>query len=237
MAKKDGYKYLLLLDQDSIFKIEDIRKMFQEIRNHASKDIGIYTPEIHYMKGNGEIRARTVQTKPSTVFSEISWAITSGSVVSLEVYSQSSGFDEFLFIDRVDYEYCVQLRKLGFKTVRISGAILYQFLGETQGGIFKFSGHNPIRHYYIFRNRLYLVQKYKENFNGIKKVAYLGLTITRHLALVLICESRKTEKFKAIKVAYRDYKKGKMGKYDPENSRSWPSVCSNYFTVYIFNGL
>lgn len=216
-AKQDGFQYLLLLDQDSIFKVGNIERLFHEVKVHAVGDIGVYAPEIRYIKSNNVLSTEILNRSIPSEMSEIPWAITSGSVISLESFIQSKGFDENLFIDKVDYDYCVQLRKQGYKTVRITGTMLYQFLGETQGGYFKFSGHNPIRHYYLFRNRLYLVQKYKENYKGTRKFAFLSLSIIRHLCLVLFFESSKIEKFKAMINAYRDYKKGKMGKYEPIN--------------------
>ncbi|OMD98680.1 hypothetical protein BSK54_22015 [Paenibacillus odorifer] len=213
-AKKDGFKYILLLDQDSIFDLANIKLLFESIQQNNRSDIGVYAPESKYIKSIKEYDIYKAETSMinRNDYKEVDWRITSGSVIDLDVFMLVGEFDENLFIDRVDYDYCRYINKYGYKTVVVQNSILYQFLGEAQGGIFNFTQHNYIRHYYIFRNRLYIMNKYKDEYKGTRKIVLLCLSITRHIGKVLLFESDKTRKMKAMKAAYKDYKNNEMGK-------------------------
>lgn len=213
-AIEDGFKYILLLDQDSIFDITNIKKLFTSIKKCALENVGVFAPLSKPIKSYKESSYSYKENMNNEVIREVDWKITSGSVIDLDVFNTIGGFDENLFIDKVDYDYCKTLKKNGYKTVEVSNSFLYQFLGEAQGGIFNFSQHNPIRHYYLFRNRLYIVKKYKEDYKGTRKLIFLLLSITRHILSVLIFESEKLRKIKAMSQAYKDYKNKKMGKLE-----------------------
>ena len=90
---------------------------------------------------------------------EVTMMVTSGSMVDLAVWTSLCGFDESLFIDYVDTEFC--LRVIGAdRTVAVSSAaVLEHRLGQRQarqvlGQEFRPTHHAAFRHYYIARNRL-----------------------------------------------------------------------------------
>lgn len=213
IALREGYKYIMTLDQDSVIFPSSLETMLNCIQKLNDPNVGLYAPSIRYVKEYKEIPGcNKGQMTTCGKITEIKWAITSGSVLDLNIFRKIGGFDENLFVDRVDYDYCLTLRKYGYKIVRIEDVIVYHFLGESKGRIFRLSQHQPIRHYYMFRNRLYIVGKHNKVYKGLKKYIFIIFASLKHLFLILILESSKLEKIKMIMKAIKDYKNGKMGK-------------------------
>ena len=94
-----------------------------------------------------------------------------------------------------------------YKIMLYMGAVLNQKLGDDNGS--KHTSHNPVRHYYIFRNRFYYNKKFYSPFKRI----FLNVAQTiKHLGHVLWFENDKVTKIKMLTIAYMDYKRGRMGK-------------------------
>jgi rhamnosyltransferase len=209
MCKKaifDNFDFICLFDQDSNMNNGDLIKINNYIENSVSSDIGIYAARVVYGERQKEIN---LNNKLSEL--EVEWAITSGSYINLHIYSATNGFDENYFIDRLDYDYCFQLKKLNFKIVEFKNVFLYQQLGEKGRFLwFKISEHNTLRHYYIFRNRLYF---YLNKYFSIKNIFIVFILSVNHFMIILI-EKDSVKKAKIIKKSINDYLKNKMGKYE-----------------------
>jgi rhamnosyltransferase len=201
-AINDGYDFIITMDQDSKISNKDLLQMQQYINNNEMKDIGIVAPTIIYDK-HLEVKNISINKKVES----IEWTITSGSAMNLYIYKSTEGFDENYFIDRLDYDYCFALRQNNKKIIKLSWVYLFQELGEKVG---KVNEHNSLRNYYMFRNRLYFYNKYQR---GLVKYFILLLTITRHLARILLFQSKKREKLKMFIKAFIDYRQRKMGAF------------------------
>lgn len=91
------------------------------------------------------------------------YVITSGMLCHRGVLLVVGRFNESLFIDAVDEEYCYRARKTGIQSVQVHGAYLRQQFGASR--IESFAGRKTIvsnysasRYYYIVRNHLYLIR-------------------------------------------------------------------------------
>jgi rhamnosyltransferase len=181
--------------------------MIHHITNDPSNDVGIYAPKIIYSTQENN----RIYHHESAEREEIEWAISSGSFINLSIYQRTHGFDENYYIDRLDYDYCVEIRQKGFKIVRINSAHLYQSLGEVVNS--KISQHSPIRHYYMARNRFYFYYK-KIKMSSLRRITLLtGLTV-KHLLQILKNEELKLLKARMIIKGVCDFYQGKMGKFD-----------------------
>jgi rhamnosyltransferase len=85
--------------------------------------------------------------------------ITSGSLVRCEVLRRVGLFEERLFIDFVDHEFCLRLRRHGWLVVEAADVVLAHSMGSSQvrsvlGRRMVFTHHSPLRRYYITRNQL-----------------------------------------------------------------------------------
>ena len=216
-AINDKFEWLLTMDQDSVFKKNDINQLVeflekvhtdqfvQNIISTKYEKIGLISP-LHMTIMNPNDQSKGIDS-PLNV-------MTSGNIINLEAYQKIGGFKDWLFIDCVDFDYCLNLRKHKYEIFRLNYVRLQHSLGN---GIYKkvlfkqmYSlNHSPTRRYYIVRNRHYLYDLYKDDFPDYCK---LELSRTRKEALkILLCEDKKFEKLKAMHRGYRDYKKGIKG--------------------------
>lgn len=200
--KIKDFDYLCTLDQDSVFSCEDILCFQRYIKDNSSSLIdttGIIAPFIDY--GIGE-------KKPDVEYDEKDWVITSGSFINLSLIKKHNIlFDENYFIDKVDADFCKQVKNKGLSIKLYYNSVLYQSLGDFTG--YRHTNHSPLRHYYLFRNRLYFNHKYY----GLIKCWLLNvLQSLRHAALIAIYEKHPYKKIRIFFKALRDYLHNKMGK-------------------------
>lgn len=88
--------------------------------------------------------------------------ISSGSLIALEVFAAVGDFDEALFIDSVDLEWCCRARARKFALYGVCAALLDHRLGDHRRvfvKVIKLVVHSPARIYYMTRNRLLLYQR------------------------------------------------------------------------------
>lgn len=170
----DKMQWLLTLDQDSICS-HNMIKIFCE---HAdNQEVGIICPLM-------VDKRRPIEFFSKKDIEYVEFCITSGSFINLNVYTKVGGFDDWLFIDLVDDDYCYKMRLFGHKILRINSIVLDHELGELKmSKVAKFylwlgdilhikkikalsykRKVSPMRLYYATRNTVYLRKKYKDTF-------------------------------------------------------------------------
>ena len=123
------------------------------------------------------------------------------------MFKEIGEFDENLFIDYVDTDYCIRLRKSGYKLIQFARPIMMHSLGITKDTLgYSFYEHSPIRNYYIFRNKLYILTKYF----SMKRLFITFLSSFKQLLKIILLESEKLEKIQFILLAIKDFKNNKM---------------------------
>lgn len=205
-AIKDGYKWLLTLDQDSKINQDIIRKMLDFINQTKIKKIGLISP-LHVVPTNEKI--------PNVEVEEKIEVMTSGNIINLDAYQEIGGFKDWLFIDCVDIEYGMNLNKCGHKVLRLNKVLMPHSLGNTAavnffGKEIICSNHNAIRRYYMIRNTLYINDLYKDIYPDY--CAYLWSSQVGQIKRVIVLEKQKLKKLWYMYKGYRDYKKGVKGK-------------------------
>jgi len=207
LAIKNGAEWLLTMDQDSKFKENVLRKMINFIKTNDTSKVGIISP-LHKMRGDEYIGSDDIIEKITVM--------TSGNLLNLFAYKKCNKFRDDYFIDYVDHEYCLRLRKNGFKILVLTSAVLYHNLGTIKVYNFfrkkiKVTNHSPLRRYYISRNRLDVFKKY------IKNEPYFVLLDLKSFLLewikILLFEQNKWKKSKFIVRGIKDFLIGKKGKY------------------------
>ncbi|MBY0537556.1 MAG: hypothetical protein K2P88_17000 [Chitinophagaceae bacterium] len=175
-AIKDGYSFLLTMDQDSSFNESQIsgylRSVEIKMKSGAYSMIGIRYYQLKQQITKDEI--------------ENSILITSGSVVNLDAFKKIGEFDESFFIDEVDTEYCIRSLKIGYRTALLN----MFFLNHSEGikkkisifGIIKMTRmiHSPIRMYYKVRN-IRKVRKKHPEFKHLVPLRYIFNVIKNNL--------------------------------------------------------
>jgi rhamnosyltransferase len=168
-AIADNFDYLLTMDQDSSFLEENIDRYFKDILNFKGKEkVAVYGLEY----SENDINDTTEN------YIEVDHLITSASVMNLKLYNEIGGFDKNLFIDGVDIDYCYSALSKGFKNIKFARNFFNHSLGvrSRRGSIFTLylikknvSVHSSLRVYYMYRNMLYIKNKYENVIPDIIK--------------------------------------------------------------------
>lgn len=208
-AIRDGFKWLLTMDQDSGF--ENINNIKSNINGYENSNIGLFYPQ--YKIGN-EIYNRFYKRMGENII-----VMTSGNIINLRVFQEVGEFEEKLFIDYVDVEYCLRLNKLGYRIFQIPNYSISHQLGNTVYKVFFkkkiiITNHNWLRRYYITRNRLYVISKYKYFFTDYFFTDIL--TFINDFIKVLLFEENKLKKIKYTFKGIYDFIRNKYGKYNSD---------------------
>lgn len=210
-AIQDGHKWLLTMDQDSRFDNNalDDMKAYIKFSNKVNEKLGIVSP-FHLTPRSEDVENINLISYPIVV-------MTSGNFVSLEAYKDVKGYLDWYFIDCVDFDFCLHLRKKGYEIVQINSAVLNHHLGETQrkkflGKTLFVDNHNYIRRYYMIRNRFFFIDRYKSQEPYYCKIERKS-TIKEILSVILY-EKDKKRKLSYMYKGYRDYKNQIGGRID-----------------------
>jgi len=150
---------------------------------------------------------------------DVTMVVSSGALTELETWRALGGFDERLFIDFVDTDYCLRCREAG-RTIAVSAAAwLEHNLGRREtrrflGRTFHPTHHPPLRHYFIARNRIPMLRRHarREPHWMLFEFSVMGLWLFRILAF----EQQRLAKLRAILLGTLDGLRGRSGPCPPE---------------------
>jgi rhamnosyltransferase len=209
MSITEGYEYLLTMDQDSSFEQTMIENYFRCF-NHSPGKEKVAMFGVQYENPDWA----------SATCNPVSWTtlITSGSIVNLSLFEEIGGFDEQLFIDTVDFEYCFRSIQKGFRNILFKNILLTHRLGTKKlkhaAGKKKnlsYSIHSPVRLYYMLRNYMYLRAIYKNSFPT--EMLQSRNAVFNRVKINLLHDSDKLSIVKFLLRALIDFKRNRMGKY------------------------
>lgn len=208
LALKDRFDWLLTMDQDSSFGEKTFINYLNCLTSFENKgNVSMFG--INHVKESDDLDICNAVN--------VNHLITSGSVLNLRLVNEIGGFDEKLFIDEVDFEYCLRSIAKGFSIIQFTNIFLIHSIGQTsQHRSFKTTKltsrvlHSPVRMYYMTRNFLYVETKYRHSFpdeiNLRRKVLF-----NRWKNNVLYNKERFSIMKKIIR-GFKDYRKNRMGK-------------------------
>lgn len=209
-AIADGYSFLLTMDQDSSFLENSLEQYYFNIKHFKNKET-VATYGLEY-------NSKAIENCESD-FSEEEHLITSASILNLNLYPEIGGFDENLFIDGVDIDYCYAALTKGYKNIKFGKIYFNHTLGEPSRvstiytlHLFKKNKtiHSTIRIYYMYRNILYLEKKYQNILPDVIRVA-----VHSYMHHIKKCIKYSPEFFTVLKYkrkAIKDFKNNQMGK-------------------------
>jgi rhamnosyltransferase len=203
-ALKEGYDWVLTMDQDSFFSD---KSFFEIVRKKVHKNVAIYAASY-----TNEYD-RWVKNYDQD-FDEIHFIITSANLLNLSAWKQVNGFEEKLFIDEVDHDFCLKLRRFNYTILSSKCIFLKHFVGEISDKSHnikqKLNLHQPIRYYYIARNGLYLCKKYF--FTDIKFALQRLLYLVKALAKIILLYPDKLRYLKFYLTGVKDFFLSRYGK-------------------------
>lgn len=170
-ARADGSDYVLLLDHDSLPAPDMVARLVEAAEAKRAEGIRVaavgprYLDErqrnpIPFIRVEGLRLIRANCDAPKAVV-EVDYLISSGCLISMAALDAVGGMHEDLFIDYVDIEWGLRARHHGFYSFGICAARMKHSLGEEPVFFLKrhIPVHSPLRHYYHFRNAVWLYRQ------------------------------------------------------------------------------
>lgn len=213
-AIEDKMDWFITFDQDSIAG----RDMISEMKRFANSElcdekIGIIAPTIN------DSNQESIQQDIYYTYTDR--VIQSGAMHRLDMMERVGEYDENLFIDEVDFEYCARCRSKGYSIIKLNPAVLIHDCQDTDiqrkfvdGKMVYINKYSPLRYYYRYRNALYCYDKYHET-----DVIY-GLecrNTLKKVELALKYDDDLEQKAEMIERAKYDFEHHIMGKSREEN--------------------
>ncbi len=188
-AAKNGYGFVLTLDQDSVCADDFMEKCAPYMQEER---VGILCPLLQD-RNYAQIEKHSGKTE------RVPMCITSGALTSVGAWEAAGGFTEELFIDYVDYDFCAKLAEHGFRILRVNDAWMLHEIGSGENHCFlgrrvTSLNHAPSRKYYMARNGIYYLHMHRNVINYRKEVAkYLFLYVK-----TLLYERQRAKKLAAM---------------------------------------
>ena len=172
-AIANGFNWLLTMDQDSSFAEKGIEDYLLCVSNYDDKE------EVAMFGVEHELKNELLQSCSPIERNKV---ITSGSLLNLVLFTKIGNFNERLFIDEVDFEYCYRARLLGYMVIKFNNIFLLHSLGKISYHKslknLKTSNralHSPFRMYFMVRNFFYVNHHFKKHFPEDIKESRNGL--------------------------------------------------------------
>lgn len=193
-AKKNDVEWVITLDQDSVVP-ENYISSAKEIMSNGT--VGQIVPLLY--------ESRTKQycylsDKPNGQKVQIvQKSITSAAITNVLAWEKVGKFDDKLFIDYVDYDYAMRLRIAGYKIVRLNTIILNHQMGNSVNKnvgpfVVRVANHSSFRKYYIARNIVIFMRRYKLKGCLFSEM----LRLCKVIIVTMAFEEDKKNKMKAI---------------------------------------
>ena len=211
-AKLQGFNWVLTLNDDSVVPSNMISEYKKILENEANK-ANIANQENQANNANQKIAIVCSLLKnrlDGTILHSKCHedeCITSGSLTSVEAWEKIGGFDEWLEIDGVDFDFSRRLVRAGWKIVECQNVIMEHQIGKARSInlIIKHPivwNHNANRKYYIARNMQ--VVDYKM---GTYSYAKSLRAVVRDMIFVALWEKNKFAKIRAMIRGFKDGQK------------------------------
>lgn len=199
-ATENSFEWFMTLDQDTIVSNDIIG---QYLRYIGLPSAGMLTS--NYLNKSDQLMVTSKWNKGYSDFSEVPYCITSASFVNTTAFQKTDGFDSKMFIDLVDYDMNFSLAKVGYLTYWINVLGFKHEVGEASvhklfGFKISTSNHNPIRRYYLARNGIYLLKKYKPKMNVLRLNVGNGIVFLK----ILLFEKDKKKNLGAMLKGVKD---------------------------------
>jgi len=139
--------------------------------------------------------------------------ISSGSLVRREVVEKVGLPRADFFMDFVDHEYNLRIRRQGYTIAVIPRSVLHHTLGKPRlvkilGSTRLWSQQPAWRHYYMSRNDTFTIW---HEFSNLRAKCFLLVRLLRRAIGILLLDSQKRAKLKMMWIGFWDGVRGRLG--------------------------
>ncbi|MFC4323394.1 glycosyltransferase family 2 protein [Litchfieldia salsa] len=161
-ALREDAEFILLLDQDSnppSTLVEELSKGILFLKSKGVK-VGCMGPEV-FNKESSEVYTPLLNKGAMEFqnFNERDALISSGTLIPSESLETVGLMEEELFIDLVDFEWCWRAKESGYRSFVTRNVRMGHMVGQKNTkilGVYNLLIPSPLRHYYQFRNSIFL---------------------------------------------------------------------------------
>ena len=208
-----GFKWVLLLDQDSCIDDDMVQTLIEVQAAFPDRD-RLAVIGSGFRDADEAPREPTDESRGSG-WEEAESVITSGSLIPLKAHAVVGPFREEFFIDYVDTEYCFRARAKGYRVIRTRKPIMRHAIGAvTRHQVLwlnKWTFNHPAdRRYYIARNDTVMLREYGHYVLGLWALKSFGRCV-RLCKRIALYEEMKLQKIIAVAQGWWDGIRGHMG--------------------------
>ncbi len=187
-ALESGFDWIMTMDQDSSWNQDSLSEYLSKVEElsvsnekavsfgvrYDKTPLSVYEKVMHVivtikhntlgrakraiikkLKGNNKTKEELEE------YSEVHCVITSANVLNLHIWNDFK-FNEKLFIDEVDSDFCYRLIRSEYKIIKFNKIFLNHRIGFSKRSLIPLEGHSLERFYFIFRNICYIIKNYPE---------------------------------------------------------------------------
>ena len=209
LALSRGATHLLFLDQDSVPELNMVARLLEALSRPAAPPVGAAGPQwidLRTRQRGGEVNETA----------DAEFLITSGMLVPTEVFGRVGPFDESLFVDSTDLEWCFRAKSMGYRFLSVAWAGLGHQLGDRPVRVFGrvltgWTHHRPQRLYYMMRNRVLL---YHRSYVPLRWKCYDVFRAFGKLLVFSVFFAPRLSNVRWMLAGLRDGLRGKAGPLD-----------------------
>jgi rhamnosyltransferase len=208
-AVRHEARWVLTLDQDSTC-VEDMVAAL--VATYLSLERASQRPGLvaaHSLPVHAPAPASGRDSRPMW---EVPWIHTSGNLVPTATWSEAGGYNEAYFIDMVDYEFCLRVRRAGLSIWVTADAVLHHRPGSVTrasvlGRSVALTNYSPARRYYQARNSVILARDARDRAFAASRVD----AFVRELTKVMAFEDGRRQKATMMIRGLVDGARGRTG--------------------------
>lgn len=204
-ARNSNFDYVLTFDQDST-PFENIVSVIREVYNSYNNKAEIGAIGVSYVSGKSE---KLVEGNKNQLYFEKDYLITSGCMISVDAFFKIGGFREDFFIDNVDIEYSLRLKKNGKKSLIATKPGMIHKAGDPLikkilGISITSSNHSSFRRYFMSRNHIIVTRDYflTDTYFILKLNFFFILSIIKIIVVEKDVKSKLKRSYRGFKDAF-----------------------------------
>lgn len=213
VAKDAGFEWILLMDQDSIIEPHLVATLFRRLEEvDDNENVALVAPNYTEF-GTGRPAFNEAIFRRGNSLDTLN-IISSGSLLRVSAWEQAGGFRSELFIDLVDFEFCLRLRQRGLRTLVCRDQLMIQPQGELTarrlfGKRILVRSYSPLRDYYRVRNGIFVCMEYLREYPRwcVRRVALIALRV----GAILLIEDQKIKRLRQVISGLLDGWRGHLG--------------------------
>jgi rhamnosyltransferase len=208
MARTEGFAWLATFDQDSLIAPGALAGLLAIHESHPQRERIAILAMSHRDRATQRAYHQPWDILEETpIWRSLRATITSGSLTPLWVFDKVGMFDDRLFIDSVDHEFCLRCRRDSLLVIEARSQAMDHSIGAITEHNFLWrrvacTNHSPTRRYYMTRNQ---IEVYGRHLFTDFRWSALGLYyLAVSSVIVLVLERDRWAKLGAMLEGARD---------------------------------